>query len=111
MVVCPVVREPDGLAMSSRNSYLTRAQRRAAPVLYRALRHGEDVIGRGAKDVSYIRKEVQAVLKTEPLADIEYIEVLEPQNLEKLHKIKETAIICIAAKIGTTRLIDNLIIR
>ena len=111
VVVCPVVREPDGLAMSSRNSYLNGAQRHAAPVLYRALRHGEDIIGRGAKDVSRVRKEVEAVLKTELLADIEYIEVLEPQNLKGVEKIKGPVIICIAVKIGTTRLIDNLIIR
>ena len=110
VITCPIVREPDGLAMSSRNSYLKSEERRAARVLYKALRHGEDVISRGAKDVKYVRKEVEAVLKTEPLAQIEYIEVLEPQNLEKLHTIKETAVICIAAKIGTTRLIDNVII-
>jgi pantoate--beta-alanine ligase len=110
IIMCPIVRESDSLAMSSRNSYLKGEERRAARVLYKALRHGEDVISRGAKDVKYVRKEVEAVLKTEPLAQIEYIEVLEPLNLEKLHTIKETAVICIAAKIGTTRLIDNVII-
>lgn len=110
IVVCPTVREPDGLAMSSRNSYLSQEERKAALVLYMALKHGERLIGKGIEDLSYVRREIEAVIKSEPLTTIEYIKIVEPQSLEEMKKIKTPAAICLAVKIGTTRLIDNLIV-
>lgn len=110
IIVCPTVRETDGLAMSSRNSYLNKEERKAALVLYRALKHGEALIGKDIHDVSHIKKEMEARIKPEPLAKIEYIEIVDPQSLEKIKTVKTPSAICIAVKIGKTRLIDNLII-
>jgi len=111
IIVCPTVREPDGLAMSSRNCYLNKEERKAAPVLYRALKHGEALlIGKEIHDLSHIKKEMEARIKSEPLAKIEYIEVVAPQSLEKIKTVKTPSAICITVKIGKTRLIDNLII-
>ncbi|MEF9426338.1 MAG: pantoate--beta-alanine ligase [Candidatus Mariimomonas ferrooxydans] len=110
IIVCPTIREPDGLAMSSRNSYLNKEERKAALVLYRALKHGEALIGKDIHDLSHVKKEMEARIKSEPLAKIEYIEVVDPQSLEKIKTVKTPLAICIAVKIGKTRLIDNLII-
>ncbi len=110
IIVCPTVREPDGLAMSSRNGYLNKEERKAALVLYRALKHGEALIGKGIHDLSHIKKEMEARIKSEPLAKIEYIEVVDSQSLEKIKTVKTPSAICIAVKIGKTGLIDNLII-
>ncbi len=111
IIVCPTVRESDGLAMSSRNSYLSQEERKAALVLYRALKHGEGLIDKGIDDLSHIKKEMEAVIKSELLATIEYIEVVNPQSLEEMENIKKPVAICLAVKIGTTRLIDNLIVQ
>lgn len=111
VVVCPTMREPDGLAMSSRNSYLTQSDRKAAPILYNALKHGEELIlSKGIGDASYVKKEVEMLIKSEPLATIEYVEIVEPQNLKAVKKIKTPVVICLAAKIGNTRLIDNIVV-
>lgn len=110
VVVCPTVREPDGLAMSSRNSYLNKEERKAAVVLYRALKHGEELIRRRLDDVSYIKREMEAVIKSEPKANIEYVEIVDVQSLKEIKKIKKPVAICLAVKIGKTRLIDNLIV-
>jgi pantoate--beta-alanine ligase len=110
IIVSPTVREPDGLAMSSRNSYLSQKERKAAVALYRALKQGERLIGSGIDDLSHIKKEMEAVIKSEPLTTIEYIKIVDPQSLEEMEKIKTPAAVCVAINIGTTRLIDNVIV-
>ena len=110
IIVCPTLREPDGLAMSSRNSYLSNEEKKAAVILYCALKHGEELIGRGIDDLSHIKKEMEAVIKSEPKAKIEYIAIIDPQSLEEIKKIKTPVAVCLAVKIGKTRLIDNIIV-
>ena len=110
IIVCPTVRETDGLAMSSRNSYLNNEERKAAAILYKALKQGEALLGRGADDVSDVRRGMKALIKSEPLAEIEYIEIVEPRTLQVIEKIKKPVVICLAVKIGKTRLIDNLVV-
>ncbi|MBI4686455.1 MAG: pantoate--beta-alanine ligase [Nitrospirae bacterium] len=110
VIVCPTVREPDGLAMSSRNSYLNEAERKAAGILYKALKHGEGLILNNVKDASRVKSEIEALIKTEPLAEIEYAEIIDAATLEKIDDIKSIAAISLAVRIGTTRLIDNLVV-
>lgn len=111
IIVCPTVREPDGLAMSSRNRYLTEAERKAAPLLYRALKHGKDLIlAENIHDPSRIKNELETMLKAEPLADMKYVEILDPENLAPVNKIGLPVIICLAAAFGKARLIDNMVI-
>lgn len=111
IIVCPTVREPDGLAMSSRNRYLTEPQRNAAPLLYRALKHGRDLIlSEKINDPSGIKKELEMMLKAEPLADLKYVEILSCKSFMPVDKIELPVIICIAAAFGKARLIDNIII-
>lgn len=110
IIVCPTVREPDGLAMSSRNSYLNREQRKTAAILYKALKHGEYLIKKGIEDVVQVKKEMENTLKSEPMVKIDYIEIVNPRNLDEVKKVKKPVVVCLAVKIGTTRLIDNLII-
>ncbi len=112
IVVCFTVREPDGLAMSSRNSYLRLSDRKAASILYRGLKHGEELIlSKGIDDASYVKKEVEMLIKAEPLATIEYVSIVNPQSLEEAEKIKTPVVICLALKIRDTRLIDNIIVK
>lgn len=110
VVVCPTVREADGLAMSSRNSYLNNKQRKSSAILHRALKYGEGLIRKGMDKRETVRKEIQTLIKSEPLAEIEYIEIVNPESLEKTKKIKKPSVICLAVKIGSTRLIDNIIV-
>lgn len=112
IVVCPTEREKDGLAMSSRNSYLSVEERKAAPVLYRALTLAEELVLSGNCNIADdVRKEMEKLIKSEPLAEIDYIDVVEMENLEPMQKITMPAAICIAVKIGNTRLIDNIIVK
>lgn len=111
IIVCPTVREPDGLAMSSRNRYLTEPERKAATLLYRALKHGKDLIlAENINDPSRIKKELETMLKAEPLADMQYVEILAPESLAAVTKIELPVIICLAAAFGKARLIDNMVI-
>ncbi|MBI4653521.1 MAG: pantoate--beta-alanine ligase [Nitrospirae bacterium] len=108
IIVCPTVREADGLAMSSRNSYLSPTERKSASILYRALKHGEGLILQGKQDASYVKTEIEKILNSEPLISIEYIGIVKPQRLESVEIIDSPVVICLAVRIGTTRLIDNL---
>ncbi|MBI4683538.1 MAG: pantoate--beta-alanine ligase [Nitrospirae bacterium] len=111
IVVSPTVREHDGLAMSSRNVYLNEEERKASLILYKALKLGEEFILSGGQDnISAVRKEMDALIKTETLAKTDYIEIVDPYSLAPVQRVKFPAAICIAVKIGNTRLIDNIII-
>ena len=108
---CPTVRESDGLAMSSRNVYLTAAQRRAAPVLYEALQAGDTAIHEGSRDATRIRRAMLMKLAEEPLVQFEYVSVCDPDSLEPLTKITERAVLLGAIRLGPVRLIDNLSVK
>jgi len=110
VIVCPTVREHDGLAMSSRNIYLNHEERKAATVLYRALKLGEELISsKGLVDALYIKNEMKNLINSGPISNIDYVEIVTTEHLEKVEKIKSPVAICIAVKIGKTRLIDNII--
>ncbi len=110
IVVCPTVRERDGLAMSSRNQHLNPEERRAAAVLYRALTAGKSRFDEGDRGADEIRDTVKRVILTEPLVRAEYVSAADPATLEELAEIKDRALLSLAAKIGRTRLIDNILL-
>ena len=111
IVPVPTHREPDGLAMSSRNAYLSPAQRAAAPTLYRALQTGAQLAARGERDVATIGQAIDAVLQTEPLLQPQYIAVVDAQTLQTLQRLgDEPARLIAAVFLGQTRLIDNIAI-
>lgn len=111
IVVCPTVREPDGLAMSSRNAYLSPAERRAAPVLYRALTEAQRRYEAGVRAGEILRETMRAVLAAEPLARTEYVSAADPFTLRELDRIGEQgAILSLAVRIGPARLIDNIVL-
>jgi len=114
IVVCPIVREPDGLAMSSRNRYLTPSQREQAPVLSRCLdRAAELILHEKFRDVTEIRRELTTVIGTAPDAVIDYIAVADPKTLREPDRINPIQtpeiVVLLAVKVGKTRLIDNRI--
>jgi pantoate--beta-alanine ligase len=108
VVGCPTVREPDGLAMSSRNAYLSAEQRAAAPVLYRALQAGVAAIGRGVVDPAEVRAEMTALIAGEPLAQLDYAEVVDAATFEVPDPLRGTLRLLVAARFGGARLIDNV---
>jgi pantoate--beta-alanine ligase len=109
LVVCPTVREPDGLALSSRNAYLTPEQRQAAPVLYRALSAARDAYIAGERQPKRLRQMMLAVLHSEPLAALEYVSVADAESMKEMDAtITRPALLSMAVRFGKTRLIDNL---
>ncbi|MBN1693609.1 MAG: pantoate--beta-alanine ligase [Dehalococcoidales bacterium] len=110
VVTCPTLREKDGLAMSSRNTYLKRGQRQAATVLYKALMLAEELVSRGENDAGAIRLEMKEFIEKEPEANIEYISIADNATLREIHHIKLPALVSMAVKIGKTRLIDNIVL-
>jgi len=111
VVACPTIREPDGLAMSSRNTYLNGQQRQAATVLYRALNLAEKRWSQGEKDAGAVRLEMTELINMEPLAKIDYISIADAGTCkETFHKIKPPVLVSLAVKIGKTRLIDNTLL-
>ncbi len=111
IVVAPTVREPDGLAMSSRNSYLTPEERQAAPAIYRALCAAEQRYLAGERDGEALRQAVIAVLDAEPLLRPEYVSVADPLSLRELEQVgSHGALVSLAVRIGAVRLIDNLLL-
>ena len=111
IVVVPTVRDSDGLALSSRNVYLTSEERRAAPVIYRALCKAQELRSRGGNDGSRLRRKVEEVLAAEPLVGrIEYVSVADAENLEELAEVDGPAMLSVAVHIGKIRLIDNVIL-
>jgi pantoate--beta-alanine ligase len=110
IMVHPTVREQDGLAMSSRNSYLNAGERRAAPVIFRALKAASDLFMAGAREPEKIKDRVRAVLQGEPHLTIDYIELVDPENLMPFETPRNTLAILVAVRLGRTRLIDNILI-
>jgi pantoate--beta-alanine ligase len=109
--VLPIVREKDGLAMSSRNSYLDKSQRDSALVLYKALTKAQELITNGEKDSNNIKKEIEQLINLEKSAKIEYIEIVNMNSLEKINTVGENTLIALAVRIGGVRLIDNIVVR
>lgn len=107
----PTVREKDGLAMSSRNSYLNGKERSAASSLYRALKKAESLARQGQRESRRIVEAAEAEIVEEPLARVEYIEVCDPESLDPVEIIRERALLALAVRIGKTRLIDNIILQ
>ena len=110
IAVLPTMREPDGLAMSSRNTCLNPKQRQAATVLYKSLKLAQEMWAQGEKEVGTIRHEMTELIRKEPLADIEYISFADAETLKELHRVKPPALVSMAVKIGKTRLIDNIVL-
>lgn len=109
IVVCPIVREPDGLAMSSRNAYLQNGERRAATVLYRALDAVQREVLAGERDALRLTATVRRVLDSEPLAAVDYTEIVDADSLEPVVRLRGKCLVLLAVFIGRTRLIDNLL--
>jgi len=110
MVEMPIVREPDGLAMSSRNVYLSDEERREAPRLYKSLLEAKELIDSGERDVQKIKDEIQRVLN-HPLLKIDYVEIVDEKTLIPVDRIEGDVIVAIAVFFGKARLIDNVIIK
>ncbi len=108
IVVCPIVREADGLAMSSRNTYLNPEQRQAATVLYRSLSAAKAAFEAGERQAEKLRAVVAEMVDAEPLAQLEYISCAHPETLRELQGAVERALLSMAVRVGKTRLIDNL---
>lgn len=111
IVICPTVREADGLAMSSRNAYLNHEQRRAAAVLYRSLQQAQALYDSGERNAEALRRVMRQIIEAEPLAKLQYVSCADLLSLQELEgEISGQALLSMAVVIGKTRLIDNLIL-
>lgn len=107
IVACPIIREEDGLAKSSRNTYLSKDERKAALVLSRSLEIAKDALRKGERNANTIKNAIKEVLNSEPLAKIDYVEIVDSDSLKSVEIIERNVLIPIAVYIGKTRLIDN----
>jgi pantoate--beta-alanine ligase len=110
IVPCPIIREDDGLAKSSRNTYLSPAERKAALILSQSLAKGKAAIENGEKNANKIINIIKENLETEPLARVDYVEVVDFDNIQRVDTITGNTLVAIAVYIGKTRLIDNFIV-
>lgn len=110
IVTLPTVREPDGLAMSSRNTYLNPQERQAAKVLYQALSLAQQLWSQGETDAQHLRQEMLALIQKQPLATIDYVSIADAETLDELDRVKSPALVSLAVRIGSTRLIDNIML-
>ena len=110
IIGAPIVREADGLAMSSRNNYLTPEQRPAARTLYHSLNNASELVSKGVRDAARIIAEAQQIITAYPDAEIDYLTVCDPETLNNVQKIENPVLMALAVKIGSTRLIDNTIL-
>jgi pantoate--beta-alanine ligase len=106
--ICPTMREPDGLAMSSRNAHLDPTERQSAIVLFRALTRAEAAFAEGERDAGTLRNVVIGIIATEPLAELQYVSCADPHTLQELCTVTERALLSVAARVGRVRLIDNV---
>ncbi|MDD6081584.1 MAG: pantoate--beta-alanine ligase [Oscillospiraceae bacterium] len=107
IIGCPIIREKDGLAKSSRNTYLSAEERQAALVLSKAVKKAEELIAAGVRDSAEIISQMSAVVDAEPLAKTDYIKVVSLDTMQQISKIEDSALVALAVYIGKTRLIDN----
>jgi pantoate--beta-alanine ligase len=110
IVVCPTVREPYGLAVSSRNQYLNVQQRKDALCLYNALQECQKLYGQGTTDTKILIEQMRKIIEQVPYTQIDYISIVDSESLENLKKIDRGALVALAVKIGSVRLIDNIMI-
>jgi pantoate--beta-alanine ligase len=110
IVVCPTVREPDGLAMSSRNTYLNSAERKAATVLFRALSTAKSAYENGERQAEALRRIMMETINAEPLAKLQYVSCADYDSLEELEHVTGKTLLSMAVYVGKTRLIDNFVI-
>lgn len=109
IVGCPIVREADGLALSSRNTYLNEEERKAALILNKSLTLGKEMIEAGEKDAAKVREAIIKNIETEPLAKVDYVEIVDAENIEPVQTIDSSCLVATAVYIGKTRLIDNFV--
>ena len=109
IIGCPIIRESDGLAKSSRNTYLSEKERKAALVLNRSLQAGKKRLEEGEKQVANLIHEMTQIIQEEPLAKIDYVEIVDAKTLSDVDKVEKPVLVALAVYIGTTRLIDNFI--
>jgi len=110
LIVAPIVREPDGLALSSRNTYLDAAERKAALVLSQSLAEARAMVDAGGREAAAVLAAIRTRIEDEPRARIDYVEAVDPENLNPVAELRDGTLIALAVFIGRTRLIDNLII-
>ena len=110
VVVLPTVREEDGLAMSSRNQYLGPEERKSATVLYRSLEEARLLFNKGERSAELLRYTIIKIFKSEPSVLLEYVAIVNPKTLEEVKEAEEGTVIALAARIGKTRLIDNIVL-
>ncbi|KGG79423.1 pantoate--beta-alanine ligase [Caloranaerobacter azorensis H53214] len=110
IISCPIVREHDGLAMSSRNTYLSEEERRQALVLSKSLFWAKDMINKGERDAKTLVEGIKSMINEMPLADIDYVEIIDYDTFREVEKLKGNILIALAVRIGKTRLIDNILV-
>ena len=110
IVVCPTVRQPDGLAVSSRNQYLTPVQKKDATLLYKSLQKFRAMVEAGVRNVPEITAQMRKILNSSPLIEIEYISIVDAETLEAIDRISGRVLVALAVRIGSTRLIDNILL-
>ncbi|MGH9647726.1 MAG: 4-phosphopantoate--beta-alanine ligase, partial [Bryobacteraceae bacterium] len=111
VVGCPIVREPDGLAMSSRNVYLSAEDRQHALALHRSLDHAEEKFEAGERSASRLIEAARSMIAGEPGVRLDYFEIVDPDSLEPVEPIVHPALVAVAAYVGSTRLIDNVVLQ
>lgn len=111
IVACPIVREESGLAKSSRNVYLSDEEKKQALVLSRSLKEAEQMFDNGERNAEVIIKKIKEILKSSPLANIDYVEIVDFDTIQPIKEINCEALVALAVKFGNTRLIDNVILR
>lgn len=109
VIGCPIIREDDGLAKSSRNTYLSKEERKAAVILHKGLLHGEELVKAGEKNAATVKQAITEIIESEPLAKIDYVEIVNFDNIETIETIDGSILAAVAVYIGKTRLIDNFI--
>lgn len=110
IVGCPIIREEDGLAKSSRNTYLSPEERQAAVILHKGLEKGEELVRAGEKSAAVVKKAIRDVIESEPLARIDYVDIVDFDNIQEIDTLGDSVLAAVAVYIGKTRLIDNFIV-
>ncbi len=111
IITGPIVREPDGLAMSSRNTYLSPEERRSALCLYKSLQLAERLAKEGQRNAAAIREEIEKLIRSHPYTEIDYVAIVDGNTLEPVEEVGDNTLVALAVKVGSTRLIDNTLIR